>query len=322
MHEEEFHISFKGLTVLALLLSGLGVFFTYSSYESIAFENQETRNALAVQKEEMSSLKEAIDLLRFESDGKVEDLKKKLDQEELLRQTIESKRASQDQLAQQKISSLETRLSETSTTQDLSSVIKNWEPKVAYIECNSVMQNSYLNYATNGSGIVFQFGDEPIKILTNRHVLVSPNLYDLSSCDVKLQGSETSFSVSAGNIEVSVSDYDWGILTIDNPDENIGSVASNSVSFCEQKPNLGDEIVVLGYPSIGSTNSVTATEGIVSGFDGDYFITSAKVEQGGSGGAAILLKDDCLLGIPTYATLGEVESLARILDIWTIIVRQ
>ena len=106
-----------------------------------------------------------------------------------------------------------------------------------------------------------------------------------------------------------------------NPDKNIKTIASSFLNFCEQKPNLGDGVVVLGYPGIGSTNSVTATEGIISGFDGDYFITSAKVEQGNSGGAAILSKEDCLLGIPTYASLGQVESLARILDIWTIITK-
>ena len=58
------------------------------------------------------------------------------------------------------------------------------------------------------------------------------------------------------------------------------------------KPSLGDEIVVLWLPvaSVQEKVGLTATEGIVSGFDGNYFITSAKVEQG-TGGAAILLKD-------------------------------
>ncbi|MBU1557446.1 trypsin-like peptidase domain-containing protein [Patescibacteria group bacterium] len=321
-YEEEHLISFRGLTLLALLLSGLGLFFTYSSHQSVAFQNEEIKTTLALQKEEISSLKEDIDFLRFESEGKVEDITKKLEQEELLRKTIDSKRETQSQIDQQKISSLETRLSETTSTQDLSSIIKNWESRVAYIECDFVMKNSYLHYSSNGSGVVFKFGSEPIKVLTNRHVLLEDsNLYDLNSCVVRLSGSKNSFFVSVDDIEVSVSDYDWGTLVIKNPDENISTVASNYINFCEQKPNLGDEIVVLGYPGIGSTISVTATDGIISGFDGSYFITSAKVEQGNSGGAAILLKDDCLLGIPTYASLGEVESLARILDIWTVVIK-
>nr|MDQ3014484.1 hypothetical protein [bacterium] len=59
---------------------------------------------------------------------------------------------------------------------------------------------------------------------------------------------------------------------------------------------------------------VTATEGIISGYEGNYYITSAKIEQGNSGGAAISLRDNCFLGIPTLTLVGKVESLGRILD--------
>ena len=96
-----------------------------------------------------------------------------------------------------------------------------------------------------------------------------------------------------------------GYIYINNPSDYFKNLTQTSLLFVRKKPFLGDEIVVLGYPSIGSRNGLTATEGIVSGFDGNYFITSAKVEQGNSGGAAILLKDNCLLGIPTFVTLGK-----------------
>jgi len=70
----------------------------------------------------------------------------------------------------------------------------------------------------------------------------------------------------------------------------------------------------LGYPGIGGNNDITATEGIISSYDGDYYITSAKIEHGNSGGIAILIKDNCFLGIPSYAEAGEIESMGRILD--------
>ena len=70
----------------------------------------------------------------------------------------------------------------------------------------------------------------------------------------------------------------------------------------------------MGYPSIGSQTDITATEGIISGYDGNYYVTSAKVERGNSGGAAVALKDNCYLGIPTFVQVGDIESLARILD--------
>jgi hypothetical protein len=70
----------------------------------------------------------------------------------------------------------------------------------------------------------------------------------------------------------------------------------------------------LGYPTIGSSGSITVTEGIVSGIEGDYYVTSAKIDHGNSGGVAILTKDDCYLGIPTFVkNNGGFESLGRIL---------
>ena len=168
---------------------------------------------------------------------------------------------------------------------------------------------------SSGSGIAIKFGNTPSAVLTNKHVLVDSNGYGADSCSAKLLDSGE--TLASSDIRNSAKEYDLGYIYINNPSDYFKNLTSNFPSLCSQKPSLGDEIVVLGYPSIGSKNGLTATEGIVSGFDGNYFITSAKVEQGNSGGAAILLKDNCLLGIPTFVTLGKVESLARILDIWT-----
>ena len=111
---------------------------------------------------------------------------------------------------------------------------------------------------------------------------------------------------------------DIGFIDINNPDEyvkNLIFIETTDFSFCRVKPSLGDDVLILGYPSIGSQTDITVTEGIISGYDGNYFITSAKIERGNSGGAAILVKDDCYLGIPSFAKTGSVESLSRILDI-------
>ncbi|MBU4480463.1 serine protease, partial [Patescibacteria group bacterium] len=225
------------------------------------------------------------------------------------------------QLAQQKIVGLEQQLSQVKQSVQLSSIIEEWQLIVAYIDCNFKMGNANVYYGTIGSGVVMKFDDEPVKVLTNKHVLLGPAFYNLVSCNVKLSDN-SEFSVPVDDIEVSTSDYDWGVLTVNKSDKNLEKITAIFPKLCDKKPLLGDEIVVLGYPGIGSKNSVTATEGIISGFDGSYFITSAKVEQGNSGGAAILTKDNCLLGIPTYASLGQVESLARILDIWTVVVNK
>ena len=322
LHKEEFNNPFKNIIIFILLFLVSSVFYIYFNYQGIVFENKEIQNTLLAQNKEISLLKEEIDFLRFESDGKVDEIKKKLEQEELLRKAVNLKRETQDQIAQQKISNLEEQISLANTLPAMSSIIKEWQPIVVYVECDFQLSNSGIHYETTGSGVVIKFDDLPVKVITNRHVLTGPAFYNLDSCKVKFPETNSEFLVSIDDIAFSISEYDWGTLDINNPDDNLNKITSTFPKLCDQKPVLGDEMVVLGYPGIGSKNGTTATEGIISGFDGSYFITSAKVDQGNSGGVAIIQKESCLLGIPTYASLGQVESLARILDIWTIVINK
>ena len=89
------------------------------------------------------------------------------------------------------------------------------------------------------------------------------------------------------------------------------SVAPNCSSI-----SIGDHISVLGYPGIGG-ESLTVTDGIVSGFEfrsGERYVkTSAKIDQGNSGGIAIM-DSGCVVGIPTYVKT-QIESIGRILDL-------
>ena len=90
--------------------------------------------------------------------------------------------------------------------------------------------------------------------------------------------------------------------------------------------NTGEEIVVLGFPAIGGTyisdfgqvSSFTVTEGIISSeFSEDkwYVKTSAKIDEGNSGGGAFSTEHGCLVGMPTFSTVGEIESLGRMLNV-------
>jgi hypothetical protein len=107
---------------------------------------------------------------------------------------------------------------------------------------------------------------------------------------------------------------DAGYFLISNPDSYIQQIADNGNNVCNAQPKIGDSVIILGYPAIGSANSITATDGIISGIESNYYVTSAKVEHGNSGGAAILKDKNCYVGIPSYAETGDIESLARILD--------
>jgi len=283
-------------------------------------------DALSAQQKELEKIKEELNVAQKGLDKKTKDLEKtitaetknleeRINRAEMKSAAVESARKAQEESAQNKISALEEKISQTKTY-SLSSIISNWRPLIANVECQfRYSDTGRLYQKSSGSGIAIKFGNTPSAILTNKHVLFDNNGYGADSCSAKLLDSDE--TLSSSDIRSSAKEYDLGYIYINNPSDYFKNLTSNFPALCSQKPSLGDEIVVLGYPSIGSKNNLTATEGIVSGFDGNYFITSAKVEQGNSGGAAILLKDNCLLGIPTFVTLGKVESLARILDIWT-----
>jgi len=203
----------------------------------------------------------------------------------------------------------------------------------------------------HGSGIIIgknENGDASI-ILTNYHVIkdayidprgyTDPENYSIYSCLV-LYSPNPSIMYTRGYLAtpvysstISFSDmekYDFGFLEIKELESDpYGSVSSQDPliigdgekpTFCEEDLFIvGKEVVILGYPMIGG-QTLTATEGIISGFDGDYYLTtSAKIEQGNSGGGAFLKSEGCLVGMPTFARLGKIESMARLIDMFWLI---
>jgi hypothetical protein len=153
-------------------------------------------------------------------------------------------------------------------------------------------------------------------LITNRHV-VKYDGYSPQDCRVTFPDISGTISVSGDAVRFPNKATDIGIVDISKKSDVVDLRGQNSVNrkVCSSVL-VGEKVVILGYPSIGSKNDITATEGIISGQDGDYYITSAKIEQGNSGGAAILVRgpDTCYLGIPTFASVGKIEALARILS--------
>ena len=146
--------------------------------------------------------------------------------------------------------------------------------------------------------------------LTNEHVFMLDDLPP-TVCELWVNGSSFLIDNSIGLRPFYGGYDDIGYIRVDNPDNNLVQITNPNIKVCK-KVEIGDKLVILGYPGIGSQESITATEGIVSGIESNYYVTSAKIEHGNSGGAAILLKDDCYLGIPSSSIAGEIESMGRI----------
>lgn len=82
-----------------------------------------------------------------------------------------------------------------------------------------------------------------------------------------------------------------------------------------QEINIGDPVYVLGYPGTGGT-SLTLTEGVVSGYGGQFnelLKVSAVTNHGNSGGIVIGAMDACYYGIPTLASFEQGGNLGFVL---------
>lgn len=223
-----------------------------------------------------------------------------------------SQRIAQESVAKAIIQRLENKVNQNASpakSDNLAIVVSQWSQIIARVECDFVQNQE--SWVSSGSGTALGWNNQTV-VLSNRHVLVPENITP-STCRMKLPSNTSTYS--GDDIRVSSTGADWAVLYLSNPDSQIKNITATQPAICKNKPSIGDSVVILGYPTVGSKTGITATEGIIAGYDGDFFITSAKVEQGNSGGAAILLKDNCLLGIPTFAQSGKIESLARIMDI-------
>ncbi len=322
--------------VLPLTTAGIFGFAQYQEYqEKQATREQEYKQLLQASLLEITALKERSEQLEQSAQQQSQELNQKLQaqadqqkkvQEETQQEIIKAQQEAQKQAelarlqakqqADQQVKDLEQKLTESGY--NLTLIIEEWSPIIGKVKCEFRYSNTNVLYqTTSGSGIVVMSPSEfSPKVFTNKHVLTDSEGYYPDTCTVKVPNNAQTYHFYTNNITPS-SSADFASATIIDSDialRNLGlSYADKPI--CTARPSIGEKVVILGYPGIGSQSSITATEGIVSGYDGSYFITSAKVEQGNSGGAAVLTKSNCLLGIPTVAKVGSIESLARILDI-------
>jgi hypothetical protein len=228
---------------------------------------------------------------------------------------------------------------------NLVSVIKEWSRSTSYVLCEWYFPTGGVRYYQSGSGLVAMINSVPT-IITNSHVAYSQTYGEADGCAVKFPGDSGHYSyfrntflpLTGGlgtisyipNLDIAfIKDIkdNWvnNMLGQDGrlvkPTISLENRAKSGAYACKNKLNIGERIIVVGYPSYGAKiesiyNSAvepTITEGIISGKDGIYYTTSAKIEHGNSGGLAIDVENNCYAGIPTWNTSGEFESLGRIL---------
>jgi len=192
--------------------------------------------------------------------------------------------------------------------------IAEWSPRVASVVCRFDYTDGTVDRYGAGSGFLVKFNNGSIGIKTNKHVIFNEMKYRPTICSsFFLNGEEVYHLWGKSNFGASDT-LDIATMTIPNPSPIIIQMANNPVAtYCVDMSVIGDKILILGYPTIGSDQGITVTEGIVSGIETDYYVTSAKIDSGNSGGIAVSMKNNCIIGMPTASVKGSMESLGRIL---------
>jgi len=213
-------------------------------------------------------------------------------------------------LSDNAISSQTDNFSTGSYSQSKTNLIKKWSKQLGFLTCFSTVGAQNIPIQT-ASVYIHKFTNGGVRGMTNKHAV--ENMYGgiLSGCSVDIPGVYYDVSTQI------IPHPNFDVAQIILPESEFTRSLNQDDKACYKEnitAELGDEVLILGYPGIGS-NSLTVTEGIVSGIDYPYLTTSAKIDEGNSGGVAVLVKGDCLLGIPTGSVVGQIESLGRILDL-------
>ncbi len=173
-----------------------------------------------------------------------------------------------------------------------------------------------------GSGTILT---ESGLILTNYHVIEDSNEYycevgvtnDLSKEPEYIYYADYVITTEEGEVTMVDEELDIAFLQI------VGAVEGYQLPTkfpavttigSSDALNINDQVFVAGYPSYGA-NTITYTDGVVSGRVGDDLIkTSAKIDFGNSGGAVFNEKGE-YVGIPTLIYEGGLEGLGYIVGI-------
>jgi hypothetical protein len=174
-----------------------------------------------------------------------------------------------------------------------------------------------------GSGVLINSGG---RILTSSHVFAENEMHD-DGCFVQLfdpqfgRKSEIYIGEPIVIPELS-SEYNLAFLDIydvyTDTDNNTHGYLPRDFAFydiaeyeCNKEMELGYSIKVLGYPT-SNNNELTTLEGKISAIEESFFLTTAKIDAGNSGGLSFD-EDGCFTGISNALPKGDGVALKAII---------
>lgn len=207
---------------------------------------------------------------------------------------------------------------------DTQEILNDWGSSIVRIECFDTWG------AWSGSGTLWRV-DRQFVVTTNKHAV------DTENCEIFVTSFEDGISevysyvypIKPGSLKEFPDNQDFMSFVLDEYAEgdslsNLLPLAHRVTGRCTKKLYApGSNIFLLGYPGVGTSGgkALTINEGIISGIERGFsfsqeapptwYVTSAKIDSGISGGAAIA-SDGCFIGIPTWAYIGDMESQGRL----------
>lgn len=187
-------------------------------------------------------------------------------------------------------------------------------------------------------------------VLTNGHVAELEPItdFDPNLCEVSLSGSSLKDWIGAffydknthflnDTLDIALLKtkiYSDGTLvkySIDN--KTLKEHLLENYSFCLKDKIVGSKIYIFGYPITGGeyqkflssdilVRNLIISTGIISGVDShENYYTDAKIDSGSSGGLAVskINNEICIVGIPTWISGGDFETLGMIQPFWKVL---
>jgi len=312
------------IVVLATTMLLGGIYFgitSYKEYQGAHLEKERAAQDLMLQQQRaLEEAKQEIERLRVEtaeSKANQESLEKKVE-------------ATQQQISAQSSQNKNITISALDVARYLSGVVE--------VSCDK----------SEGSGSLWNLAGVGRIVLTNKHVignnttkpcLVSNDgfgLYLLDPSKPHWQILNNSLDVAA----YSMQDFKQSSSSVKMTLVSELNYEIASLKKCPQKMSVGSPVVLIGFPAFSETTfsvpgfgtgrqtTQTVTNGVLSAYDNsvvkpvgrlshpNYFV-SAKIDSGNSGGIA-LAKDSnglCVLGIPTWVSIGQYETQGIIQNI-------
>lgn len=310
-------------------------------YQEAKNKTEEAQNKITEEQ-----IAEAVEKATEKTKQEMEETKRKVEEarkesEEARRKAREVQREAEEE-SKKKITELEKKIEELEQqSQQQSGIDEEWQAyiitgAVARIVCYEFPYFEDISLLASGS---IWWNNNNYWILTNDHVLEEPyNHYDycvaVAIKDWVAATEDFDNAIQEGEVliyEVDLNEYFYDptpgsdlavALLKEIPDFNQPLFLLDEVTVipniqeCNETYEISTSIKIIGFPSIGPIIP-TITEGIIASFEKVeevyYYLTSAKIEEGNSGGLAVTDDFYCVLGIPTVVMAGELESLGRVL---------